>query len=217
MRNALILEDHDEPRRWLIKLVQEAFPGIETRAASTLAQAKMLVAQQEFDLAIIDINLPDGTGTELVSEIQQSGAETYLIMATIFDDDRHLLPALQAGAHGYLLKDQPREQLLTQLRGIENGQPPLAPSVARRILRHVQQQIPVIAEATPDVSLTERETEALNLLARGFNRHEIATAMGITANTVAGYTKSIYTKLGVSNRAEAALAAVRLGLIDPQL
>lgn|SRR5690625_3561902 len=215
MRSALILEDHDEPRQWLIKLVQEAFPKIEIQAATTLAQARALVAQQEFDLAIIDINLPDGIGTELVAEIQQSGAETYLVMATIFDDDRHLLPALQAGAHGYLLKDQPREQLLAQLRGIKNGQPPLAPKVARRILRHVQQQITTPPETIPDVALTERETEALNLLARGFNRHEIAAAMGITANTVAGYIKSIYTKLDVSSRAEATLAAVRLGLIDP--
>lgn len=215
MRSALILEDHDEPRQWLIKLVREAFPGIETQSAATLAQARALVAQHEFDLAVIDINLPDGIGTELVAELRQAGSETYVVMATIFDDDRHLLPALRAGAQGYLLKDQPRERLLSQLRGISSGQPPLSPSVARRILRHVQQQASPPAETIPEISLTERETEALTLLARGFNRHDIATAMGITANTVAGYTKSIYAKLEVSSRAEAALAAVRLGLIDP--
>jgi DNA-binding NarL/FixJ family response regulator len=214
MRSALILEDHDEPRQWLIKLVQEAFPGIETEAAATLAQARVHVAKKEFDLALVDINLPDGSGTELVSELRQSRARTYVVMATIFDDDRHLLPALRAGAQGYLLKDQPRERLLSQLIGISSGQPPLSPSAARRILRHVQQQPPVV-DTTAESTLTERETEALNLLARGFNRNEIATAMGITVNTVAGYTKSIYTKLDVSSRAEATLAAVRLGLIDP--
>lgn len=216
MHSALILEDHDEPRQWLIKLVQEAFPGIDIQAAATLAQARALVAQREFDLALVDINLPDGSGTELVAELRRRDLGTYAVMATIFDDDRHLLPALQAGAQGYLLKDQPRERLLAQLRGISSGQPPLSPSAARRILRHVQQQIPPPMKPAPETSLTERETEALTLLARGFNRHDIATAMGITANTVAGYTKSIYTKLNVSSRAEAALAAVRLGLIDPQ-
>lgn len=211
MKTALIVEDHDEPRAWLVGLVEQAFPGVTVTEAATLAQARQRINQRSFDLALVDISLPDGSGTALVAELQQQQGSTYAVMATIFDDDRHLFDALQAGAQGYVLKDQPRERLIAQLQGIARGQPPLSPGIARRILRYFQNQAPADGP-----ELTERETEVLNLLARGFNRNDIAKALEITANTAAGYIKAIYRKLDVSGRAEATLEAVRLGLIDPK-
>ncbi|KAB7627959.1 response regulator transcription factor [Alkalilimnicola sp. S0819] len=210
MRNALVLEDHDEPRAWLMALLEDAFPGIEVTPAATLGQARQRLTQARFDLAIIDISLPDGSGISLVEELARERPDTYTVVATIFDDDRHLFSALQSGAQGYVLKDQPREQLLRQLRDITQGQPPLSAGIARRVLRHFQRRQ---LEASPD--LTGREAEVLNLLARGFNRSDIAKALGITSNTAAGYIKNIYRKLDVSGRAEATLEAVRRGLVDP--
>lgn len=209
MQSALVVEDHPESRDWLVALVEEAFPGAETVAVGTLARARDRVRDGSFNLALVDISLPDGDGVELVQLLSTESPHTYAVMTTIFDDDQHLFAALEAGANGYLLKDQPRERLLRQLRGVSRGEPPLSPGVARRILRHFRRQA-----SPPAAALSEREVEVLRLLARGFNRNDIAAALGITANTVAGYVKVIYRKLNVSGRAEAALQAVRLGIVD---
>ncbi|AFT69139.1 Two component transcriptional regulator, LuxR family [Alloalcanivorax dieselolei B5] len=211
MLSALIVEDHEESRDWLAGLLEEAFPDIVVESVGTLAGAEAILSVRSFSLALVDISLPDGCGVDLVKSLNRSAQETYVVMATIHDDDGHLFAALQAGAHGYLLKDQPRARLRSQLQGIARGEPPLSPSVARRMLRHFR-RMESSAEEVPDLS--ERETEVLRLLARGFTRTDIAGALGIAASTVATYTKSIYRKLGVSGRAEAALQAARLGVVN---
>ncbi|KAF0807623.1 putative DNA-binding response regulator [Alcanivorax xiamenensis] len=213
MKTALIVEDHRESREWLTELLRQAFPGISVVTADTLSNASAKASKENFNLAVVDISLPDGSGVDLVTELQATAPDTYIVMATIYDDDNHLFSALQAGALGYILKDQPRTRLLAQLQGIARGEPPLSPSVARRILRHFRRTS--LPEEVPD--LTQRETDVLRLLARGFTRGEISEALDITANTVASYTKTIYRKLGVSGRAEAALQAVRLGVINNDL
>lgn len=210
MKTAIIVEDHGDTREWLAALLGDAFPGIEVAVESTVAGGLQALSERACGLALLDISLPDGNGVTLVEWLRRHAPDTYIVMATIFDDDDHLFTALRAGAHGYLLKDQPRERLIEQLGGILRGEPPLSPSIARRMMRHFRQ---TTKPETGEDPLTEREREVLGLLARGFTRTDIATALGIAANTVATYTKSIYRKLGVSGRAEAALEAVRLGVV----
>ena len=132
------------------------------------------------------------------------------MVATVFDDDAHLFPALRAGATGYVLKDQPAETLAAMLTGIVSGQPPLSPSIARRLLQHFQP-----APATPASQLTPRETEVLRLIAKGLTIAEVGELLGISRHTAADYVKEVYRKLSVGNRAEAALEATRLGLLEP--
>lgn len=213
MTDALVVEDHDHMRDWLSKVASEAFPGATVSTAATLAEACRLVEAQSFALALVDISLPDGSGVDLIGKISGApAADTYSVVTTIYDDDHHLFTALEAGAQGYLLKDQPRRRLVEQLQGIVKGEPPISPSVARRILRYFNRR------PTPDASevpqLTEREREVLDLLSRGFNRNDIAQALGISPHTAAGHVKAIYRKLNVSGRAEATLEAVQLGIID---
>lgn len=215
MKNALIVEDHEDTRTWLTQVLQEAYPGASIAQAATLRQGMTLSEEESFNLALVDISLPDGSGIELLSHLSQVAPETYLVVTTIFDDDKHLFAALQAGAQGYLLKDQPRRRLVEQLSAVVRGEPPLSPGIARRILRFFTQQQaggrgPV---AVPPVKLTARETDVLTLLAKGLNRNEIAETLGITGNTAAGYIKVIYQKLNVTGRAEAALQAARMGLV----
>ena len=209
MQTALLLEDHEDTRKWLGTLIQDAFGGIDVSAVSTLSAAREQIKQRRFNLAVVDISLPDGSGIDLIHDLAHSSPETYCVVATIFDDDAHLFSALQAGAQGYLLKEQPKEQLLARLQGILNGEPPLSPAVARRVLRHFRKQ----TETAPDVALSERETEVLTLIAKGMSRTDVARLLGITSNTAAGYIKTIYQKLNVSSRAEATLEATRLGLV----
>jgi len=212
MRTVLIVEDHKDTREWWMENISSAFPGTVAVSAVTLREAREKCAVQHFSLALVDINLPDGSGLDLVRELVLQHPDTYIVMSTIFDDDHHLFSALRAGANGYLVKDQPRDSQIEMLRDIVNGQPPISPGVARRILRYFSDQK---VEKRPDAQhLTGREQEVLRLIAKGYSRPEVADLMGLTVNTVSSYTKVIYQKLNVSRRAEAVIEALRLGLIS---
>ena len=213
MQTALILEDFKDTRIWLNEVLQESFTNIAIAEAATLSQARNHLQQQQFDLALIDISLPDGNGIEIIQEINKQSPTTYCVVATIFDDDQHIFPALKAGAQGYLLKEQPKEQFINSLRGLLNGEPPLSPAIARKILRHFQTQ-PTNNQFTASTSdLSEREQEILTLIAKGLRRGEIALMLGISPHTVASHIKTIYGKLNVSSRAEATVEALRMGLL----
>jgi DNA-binding NarL/FixJ family response regulator len=209
MKTALILDDLSEAQLWLSEALIVAFPGIVLNFAYNLAQARLwLKSQPAPDLALIDLGLPDGSGVELIAELNRNSPQTLCIVASIFDDDKHLFPALRAGAQGYLLKDQAQSQIIDLLKGISEGRPPLSPSVARKMLRYFQP--PQMREHMP---LTERESEVLCCIAKGLTLPESAKLLGISPNTISGYVKEIYRKLNISSRAEAALTAYQLGII----
>lgn len=214
MQNILLLEDFAETRAWLCDVLRAAFDEPQIHEAATLEQAKKLLAKNLFDLAIIDLNLPDGSGIDMIKVIGQDSPETFCVVATIFNDDQHIFSALQAGAHGYLLKEQPKKELIASLSGMLHGQPPLSPAIARRMLKHFQTSSPVdSSEAETSTILSEREKEILTLVAKGYKRGDIADMLGIKPNTVASHVKTIYGKLNVCNRAEATVEALRMGLV----
>jgi len=213
----LIVEDHAETREWWSAELPRIFTGAAVRSASTVGEARRLLKKEKFSLAIVDIKLPDGSGVDLIGEIRASYPDTMCVVNSIFDDDQHVFAALKAGAQGYLAKDEPRESQAAQLRQIVHGQPPLSPGIARRILSHfaARDEAPQAGQGTerPEHDLTEREVEVLRQIAKGYSRPEVAEMLGLSVNTVATYTKSIYQKLDISRRAEAVVEAVRLGLI----
>ena len=179
---------------------------------STL-DALELVNAVRFDVAMIDLGLPDGSGVEVVQALREKQPDVQSVVVTIHDDDDHLFPALQAGAFGYLLKEQSREQLAEQLHRISQGEPPLSPSIARKVIAYFAAQAKPSSQALlHEVSLTDRETEVLLRVAKGFTLPEIGVQLGLSRHTIADYVKQIYRKLNVSSRAEAALEAQRLGL-----
>ena len=130
----------------------------------------------------------------------------------MFDDDQHLFSALRAGAKGYVLKDQPQDDLAKMLKGIIDGQPPLSAPIARRLLDFFQPEQTVDAD---EEKLTNREQEVLTLIAKGYTLAKVGEMLGISRNTTAGYVKTLYRKLNVSSRAEATLAATRRGMVNP--
>src|SRR6476661_3829355 len=134
MKTALIVEDLPDIRAWLAQVADEAFPGMQLVLASRVAEGVAAMAAQQFDLALVDLGLPDGSGIDLLRMLQDRQPQAVSVVVSIYDDDEHLFPALQAGAFGYLLKDQPREQLVAQLLRITQGEPPLSPPIARRVL-----------------------------------------------------------------------------------
>jgi DNA-binding NarL/FixJ family response regulator len=210
MQSAFILEDIKETRQWLVDVLTSTFENITVAEAGTIAQAKEVIAKQKFDLAIVDLSLPDGSGNEILQAISASSPNTFCVVASIYDDDDHLFSALQAGARGYLLKEQSKEQISALLKGIINDSPPLSPSISRRLLEHFNKPRP-----SEEENLTTREKDVLILISKGIKLDDVAKMLGITRNTTAGYVKNIYRKLNISSRAEATLTAARLGLINP--
>ena len=213
MKNILLLEDLPEIRAWLRKLVLQVFPTAQIAEGARVADALALVTAVKFDLALVDLGLPDGSGVDVVTKLRDVQPECQSVVVTIHDDDEHLFPALQAGAFGYILKEQPRELITEQLQRISQGEPPLSQSIARRVMAHFASAAKPRADANLiNVSLTERETEVLLRVAKGYTLPEIGVQLGLSRHTIADYVKQIYRKLNVSSRAEAALEAQRLGL-----
>lgn len=210
MRHALIIEDTPEARGWMAEALGSVFPGIVVSLAGSVAEARDRIADHLYDIALIDLHLPDGRGIDIVSRLNRNHPDTLCVVVTIYDDDQHLFPALQAGAGGYLLKDMHREQFNRRLRGIAEGEPPLSPAIARRLLGYFR--APQVEQAH---NLTPREVEVLTLIAKGIKLAEVAVNLSISPHTAGDYVKNIYRKLNISSRAEATLEATRLGLISP--
>ena len=242
----LILEDNPVARSFLCRVVRESFSDanniteagdLETarRHISLTGGPTGLHGADPFKLILVDLELPDGNGMELLAELAHYPATK--IVTTLYSDDEHLFPALQRGADGYLLKEDRFEVLVEELQKIVRGQPPLSPAIARRLLTHFRQgpggsggpdsgpaplnsgfqssrPVPMGRGAPLDHErLTPRESEVLTYLSKGFTIKEIANLMGIKWFTVNDHIKSIYKKLNVSSRAEAAVLASKQGLV----
>jgi two-component system, NarL family, nitrate/nitrite response regulator NarL len=234
----LILEDNPVARGFLCRVVRESFSDIHSiTEVGDLDAARRLLGHapggraspdaDPFQLIMVDLELPDGSGLELLTELSQYPATR--IVTTLYSDDEHLFPALQCGADGYLLKEDRFEVLVEELQKIVRGQPPLSPAIARRLLTHFRSGdgvAPLNAASPPSVApaatvmmtadherLTPRENEVLTYLSKGFTIKEIAALMGIKWFTVNDHIKSIYKKLNVSSRAEAAVLASKQGLV----
>lgn len=215
---ALVVEDLTPVRRGLQQLLEVAFPGVVVDAVGSLGQALTYLSHAApYEVALVDLGLPDGNGLDLLAELRRRHPTTAAIVMTIYDDDERLFSALSLGAQGYLLKDQPSEALIHQLIGLRAGLPPLAPRVTRRILEHLRSPAPTTPVTRPrrdsEPPLTPRETEVLSLIGRGLQRGEVAHLLGLSENTIAKFIKDIYRKLHISSRAEAALEADRRGLL----
>ncbi|WGW02921.1 response regulator transcription factor [Tropicibacter oceani] len=208
MKHVLIVEDIQETRRWLSDLVSDVYPEARIETAETVRSAMALV-DTPFDLALIDLGLPDGSGLDVLRQMRSRHPEMIKVVTTVMGDDASIVGALSAGADGYLLKENAPAVLARQLAQLSIGIPAISPSVARRIMEHFRLTGPA---AGVEAQLTERETEVLGLIARGLRNAEVANTLGIAETTVASYIKIVYRKLGISSRAEAAWHANRMGL-----
>lgn len=181
----------------------------EAEPAATLRDARSWLRHckpQDEILALVDLGLPDGNGTELIGEIVTRCPEALVVVTTIFDDEESLMNALAAGAHGYLLKDQDRDSIAHRLSMIDRGEVPISPAIARRLLQRFRDERPAATTLSP------RETEVLRLIGRGLKAGEVAGVLEISPQTVTTHVKTIYRKLEISSRAEAALEARKRGL-----
>ncbi|MEB8388949.1 response regulator transcription factor [Rhodobacteraceae bacterium KMM 6894] len=211
IERVLILEDIRQSREFLAAIVARILNAPEIAKEATLRGAEHACGRYRFDLALVDLSLPDGDGTTLLRKLTAEQPDCICVVTTVMATDSTIVGALAAGAQGYLLKSDPEQLLEHHLRLLMDGVPPLSPQIARRIMQHFQLTGPT-HEATS--TLTKRETEVLRLIARGLRVAEAAEALGLAESTVITHIKAVYRKLEISNRAEAALHASRLGLLS---
>ncbi len=215
-RQIFILEDVPATREWLIALVKTAYPLAIVATAANLAEARRWLGTLRAGLAplcLIDLGLPDGSGVDFIRELVARLPAARPVVATLYDDDDHLLAAMAAGAQGYLLKDHEPGDIIRRLHAMDRGESPISPAMAARILSHFRNHARLMTAQSETAALTARETDVLRLIGRGLKVSEAADSLSLSHATVSGYIKTIYRKLDIGSRAEAAVEAVRRGLV----
>jgi DNA-binding NarL/FixJ family response regulator len=206
----LIADDHAVVRQGLRTFLelQEDIEVVGDAADGAAALAG--VERFEPDVVLMDLVMPGLGGVEAIRRLRTLRPETRVLVLTSFLDDEKLFPAVRAGAAGYLLKDVEPSELVRAIRTVADGESLLHPAVAARLMEEFSDtERPVAEEA-----LTAREREVLLLIARGLPNKQIALELGIAEKTVKTHVSSILGKLGLTDRTQAALYAVRAGLIE---
>ncbi len=195
-----IVEDIPEVREGLEQLIKNSSDFLLIGSYSNAENTEKALPLNIPDIVIMDINLPGKSGIECIAAIKDQCNGTQFIMFTIFEDDEKVFNALEAGAHGYLLKKTPKEKILEALKELNEGGSPMSTQIARKVLKSFQNNKAQNKEA--DI-LTKKESEILDLLSKGFLYKEIADKTAISINTVKQHIHNIYEKLHVQNRTEA--------------
>ena len=211
MIRVLVADDHAVVReglRWFLALQ----PEIEVVGeAADGAEAVDAVRRLKPDIALVDLVMPGRDGLSAIREIRAESPETRVIVLTSFSDEDKMVPAIRAGAAGYLLKDVEPQELVRAIRTVHGGAALLHPAVVAELVREVADERS--QPRGPDV-LTDREREVLGLIARGRANKAIAFELGVSEKTVKTHVSNILGKLGLSDRTQAALYAVRTGVVD---
>jgi DNA-binding NarL/FixJ family response regulator len=195
-----IVEDLDEVREALQRMINQSEMFCFVESFNNAEQAEKNIPQQQPDIVIMDINLPGISGIECISRIKEKCPDTQFMMFTIYEDDEKVFEALKAGAHGYLLKNTPKEKLLNALEELYNGGSPMSTNIARKVIEAFEKKNQPPEELN---TLTNKEKQILDLLAKGFLYKEIANQLHSTRNTIKQHIHHIYEKLHVQNRTEA--------------
>ncbi|MYT69528.1 response regulator [Streptomyces sp. cg28] len=198
----LIVDDHPVVRDGVRGMFESA-PGFTVLGeAANGVEAVTRVAELDPDVVLMDLRMPGGGGVDAIRELARRGARARVLVLTTYDTDSDTLPAIEAGATGYLLKDAPREELFAAVRAAAEGRTVLSPAVASRLVTAVR-----TPAAPADETLSAREREVLVLVARGTSNKEIARELFISEATVKTHLTHIYGKLGVKDRAAAVAVA----------
>lgn len=202
--------------------LQRAISGLadihEIGSAATYREADALVSQFKFQMLIVDLDLPDGFGLDLIRRTAANMPEVDIMVLANANDDPHVVSAIESGATGYVLKTEIENSLVSAIRLLSAGGSPVSPEVAKSVLRALRTYTThTIEKTTAPIQpnpLSERETEILQLLAKGMSFNEIGDILTISPHTVTAHIKKIYRKLQVHSRGEAVYEAAQMGLIS---
>jgi DNA-binding NarL/FixJ family response regulator len=216
----VVLVDDQELVRTGFRLILSAEDDLEVVGeAANGAEALEVIRRIQPDVVLMDIRMPEMDGIEATRELCRGRArETCpkILILTTFDIDEYVYDALEAGASGFLLKDTPADDLVAGVRTIAAGDGLLAPSVTRRLIERFVARPDVATKAAAGLdTLTEREVEVLEHLARGLSNAEMAEALFVSETTIKTHVSHILTKLNLRDRVQAVVAAYESGLVSP--
>jgi DNA-binding NarL/FixJ family response regulator len=207
----LVVDDHELFRRGLIGLLEER--GIEVAGEAALAaDAIRLAAEIGQCVVLMDLSMPGMSGIEAVQRLAAAAPLARALALTVLADDQHVIEALLAGACGYVVKDATIDEIVEGIRAASRGESMISPRIASRLVHRLREPETVQARLTGG-DLTPRELEVLELLARGLDNSEIAGVLYLSQHTVKNHVSSILIKLQVENRVQAAVRAVRSGMV----
>lgn len=214
-----IVEDHAPTRR---RMAQHLgfFEAIEVSLTcpSGVAFLKAMGERTAFErpqVVLMDIQMPGLSGIETTRRLKVAHPEIEVLMFTVFDDDERIFDAIQAGASGYLLKDDPVDQIVDAIKELEQGGAPISAAIARKVLTLVRRGgLPQAAPQTSDFELSDREIDVLRLVVAGKTNREIAEELFLSPLTVKTHVKNMYKKLHVHSRASAVQVALRHDLLE---
>jgi DNA-binding NarL/FixJ family response regulator len=197
-----ILEDNAGMRESVASLLNQA-PGLRCVSAYATAEAALSdLPSQKPDVALVDINLPGMSGIECVAKLKAQLPQLQVLMLTRYEQSDLIFDSIRAGASGYLLRHTSAEELIQAVEQVHAGGAPMTMQIARKVINHFRQIRKPVSEVE---KLTPREQEVLSLLAKGYFYKEIADQLGITINTLRNHLRTIYEKLHVHSRTEAAV------------
>ena len=216
----VLVEDNPDTRAFFEASVRR-HPGLQLIATFESVQPALAwFAQNTADILLTDLDLPDGSGLDVLRAVGSRHPACDMLVISMFGDEEHVVASIEAGAVGYVQKDANPDGIAETLLAVKRGASPISPMVARGLLARLRaaQPAPVAAgmQLSPGeeaVILTPREQEVLELIARGYSYAEIAQFGGVTHHTVQGHIKNLYSKLAVHSRSEAVFEGSRLGLI----
>lgn len=210
----MIVDDHALVRRGMAHVVRECFDDSEVVEASSAAEAVGIMQREPVDIALVDVRMPDMDGLDLLHDLRTRWPECPVIMLTTFDHANYVRRALAEGAAGYLLKDATPDDLQQAIKvAVSGGGNVLSP----RVIQNLFESMEASSEdrdthQRPAANLTQRETDILSLLAEGKSNRDISRALFLSEKTVKAHLAAVFRKLGVSNRTQAAMAAVSMGI-----
>ena len=207
----IVVDDHELFRRGLIGLLEER--GIQVVGEAALAaDGIQQAAEMGPGVVLMDLTMPGMSGIEATQRLTAVAPLARVLVLSVSSDDQHVMDALLAGACGYVLKDAPIDQIVEGILAAQRGESFISPRIASHLIRRIREPHDVEPEIT-GADLTPREFEVLELLARGLDNSEIANALFLSHHTIKNHVSSILIKLQVENRIQAAVRAVRGGLV----
>ena len=212
-RRILVVEDDEPTRERLVRAIAAYPEEIELAdAVGTCGDALRVLRRDPPEVLLVDLDLPDGHGIDLIRAARALSADTQSMVVTVFGDEKSVLGAIEAGARGYLLKDESEEGVGVAILQLLAGGSPITPAIAQHLILRFQERAPAVGpDGTP--ALSKRELEVLELVVKGFTFPEIASLLGLSPHTVGTFVRRIYRKLEVRSRAEAVFEALQLGIV----
>jgi len=203
----MVVDDHELFRGGLVGLLEER--GIRVVAEAAMAQQAIgMVDERNPDVILMDLNMPGMSGVEALQRLTAIAPLKRVVVITVMADEESVMDALLAGACGYVLKDQPIDQIVESIRAAARGESLLSPRIASRLVRRIREPEDTDSHGS-DPQLTPRELEVLQLVAQGVDNQEIARSLYLSEHTVKNHVSNILLKLQVENRIQAAVRAVR--------